>query len=529
MLLGSGGVPRYFPSFLANYNKDVLVIALSIAAIGFYIAYMVAEKIISFGSHRGANYLLLKSHKVTLFENQEGIARRGFQRYSSSLASSVFLFLVAVALFWLYPELLIFIAFYVAMAFLVVALLYSKVEKIKTGLDTAPGAIVTTLTNIGFLLAFAFMVGQFLAGDPPGLFVAIISLIMMRQGFSRITGIVNDLRGLYIQRFKLNALFFHGHVLVNEPKQHETNFWTLFRSPQLEEWLSNVLQGVVSRPIDELRIQWFKLGMSDIVALHVQVYGPDKNVHGAYLVKLYNANRSSLAKHEATLLAEDTNLPALKLLSVNEVEGFQCNVMQWNSEKRLSQKEFLRVRDRVSARLMSIEPEKKILSRFTRSRPLLWQRINTVMLERLHTVAELLGREHVDYLERLGKELEAIKCRLGELPLIIVNPDQEADLILKADNGKFVMIHWGRWALEPIGANWPTQTSQFEKLGSALEEAKSARPALHNVSIEDVNLSALMYAFEKMYARQNFVGALKLIPRILRCLDVAPETSRAST
>ncbi|WP_337133530.1 hypothetical protein, partial [Staphylococcus aureus] len=174
MLLGSTGVPRYFPTVFANYDRDVLVIVLSLAAIGFYLMYFVAEKLIVYGSRHGADLLLRRSHKITLFENQEGIASRGYQRYARSLASGVFLFLVASVIAWLYSELLLVLIVYVVLAFFTLAMLYAKGGKLRSGLDEAPGPIVNTATSIGFLLAFGFMVAQFLFGNPPGLLVAII-------------------------------------------------------------------------------------------------------------------------------------------------------------------------------------------------------------------------------------------------------------------------------------------------------------------------------------------------------------------
>lgn len=529
MLLGSDGVPPYFPSFLTGYKHDVLIVGLSLIAIGFYVVYLAAEKIIAFGSLRGASFLLKKSHKMTLFENQEEVANRGFQRYSRSLASSVFLLLVAAALAWLYSELLVFLLIYIALTFLVIAMLYAREGAVKDSLDAAPGPFITTATNIGFLLAFAFMVVQFLIGNPPGLFVAIISIILVRQGFSRITGVINDLMGLYAQRFKLNALFFHGHVLVSEPKKHEENFWPLFRSPQREDWVLKVLQNVVSQPIENLSIHWLQLGIPDIATFRVRVFDSSENLNSEYLVKLFNANRSSLAKHEATLLAESSNLPALTLLSVDEVQGLHCHVMQWRSAKKISTKEALEAKSNISDLLMAIEPDKKIISRFTRSRPVLWQRIDSAMWERLLTVAEMVGSQHVDRVERLCKEQDVIKRRLSELPLMIVNPDQAPDVFLKIGKDQVVMTHWGRWFLEPIGANWPIQSSQLDKLSDALDEAKITRHTLRNVRVEDVRLSALMYALEKLCARQDFIASLRLIPRILQCLESSPEPTMSSS
>lgn len=528
MLLGSTGIPRYFPASFANVDRDLLVMGLSLSAVGFYLLYFLAEKIISSSSNRGAALLLERSQKIALFENQEDVATRGYQRYSRSLAGSVFLFLVTMAMAWLYPELLIVLVGYIIAAFACLAILYGKGGKLKESLDEAPGRIITTATSIGFLLSFGFMVGQFLLGNPPGLLVAIISLILMRQGFSRITGLVNDLKGLYAQRFKLNALFFHGHVLVNEAKKHETNFWSLLQSPQREQWICDVLEDVVSQPVEKVKVHWWQLGGQDVAAFRVKSFDHEGTQVAEHLVKLFNTNRSSLAKHEATLLSGNTSLPTLPLLSVDEIEGLHCHVFEWVPAKKVPQKQVKAARQKMIEMLLSIEPDKNLVSQFKRSRPPLWQRVDDRMLERLRTVAEMLGGEHTSQVQLFGEQQNAIMSRLRELPLTLVNPDLRPNAFLKAENGELLMTHWGRWSLEPVGANWPVQPRQLEQLACALKEAKASRRALRNVRSEDAYLAALMFMLEKLYARQDFVEALKLIPRILTYLNIRPQSSKVT-
>ena len=528
MLLGSSGIPRYFPSSFANVDRDLLVILLSLSAIGFYFLHLLTERVIAFSADRGAKLLLERSQKIALFENQEEVAKRGYQRYSRSLAGSVFLVLVAIVLAWLYPELLAVLVGYSIVVFILLVVLYARQGSLKASLDEAPDRIVNTATSVGFLLAFGFMVTQFLLGTPPGLLVAIVSLILMRQGFSRITGVVNDLKGLYFQRFKLNALFFHGHVLVNETKKHETNFWSLLQSPQREQWLRDVLRDVSSRPVGSVKVHWWQLGGQDIAAFRVRSFDHEGARIAEHLVKLFNTKRSSLAKHEATLLSGSSVLPALPLLSVDDVEGLHCHVFEWISAKKVPLKQVQTARQQMVEMLLTVEPEKTLVSQFSRSRPPIWQRIDSRMLERLHTVAEMLGGDYASHVERFGEQQGVIMSRLRQLPLTVVNPDLGPDAFLKTENGELLLALWGRWSLEPVGANWPVPPKQLDRLGDALEEAKTSRRALRDVRSEDACLAALMFSLEKLYARQDFVTALKLIPRILACLETTPEASRAT-
>ena len=224
MLLGSTRIPGYFPSFFADIDRDSLIISLALLAVVFFLVHTVSEKLVIRGAEVGAERLLVKSQKMALFENQEEIAIQGFQRYSRILASSILVVMVMVALFWLYFDLFMVLSGYIFVSFFATIILFSTSRNIRSGLEESPGKFVGVVTNIGFLLAFGYMVVDFLWMSPPGLLVAVVSLILMRQGFVHISKVVNDLKGLRDQRLKLNALFFHGHVLVDEIRKHEVNY-----------------------------------------------------------------------------------------------------------------------------------------------------------------------------------------------------------------------------------------------------------------------------------------------------------------
>src|SRR5699024_1263303 len=46
LMLGSDGVPRYFPAFLTSLNRDVLIGVLTGGTIGFFIVHIISEKLI---------------------------------------------------------------------------------------------------------------------------------------------------------------------------------------------------------------------------------------------------------------------------------------------------------------------------------------------------------------------------------------------------------------------------------------------------------------------------------------------------
>lgn len=518
MLLGASGIPHYFPSFFEGLNKDMLVVSLSLLSIVFFVAHSVSEKVIQSGSNKGAERLLVNSQKMALFENQKEIAIQGFQRYSRGMASVILIALISAALFWLYLELFLVILLFFILCFALLVFLYAEKESVKKELDETPGRLVGVATNVGFLIAFAFIVSDFLWGSSPSLLVAVMSLILMRQGFSRISSMVGDVRGLYGQKLRLNALFFHGHVFSEESKKHELSFWSFLQRPYCEWWIREVLAGEEMQGLEVVKVKWLQVGISDMAFLIVTVSG-NSLYREDCLMKLFSSNQGAIARHEATLLASHNDLPALPLATVKNVQDLYCHVYNFGGKKKLPAEKLNEAKERVFVSLMEVSPDKDLVSRFNRSRPALWQRINGGMLERLSTVASMCDSESLQYVEEMDALLPCIKRTLEGLPLCYVNPDVGPNSIIEGDQGEFLVLHWGRWTLEPVGAGWPVNKKQLPRLSMMLAEARKKRKSLCEVTDDEIFLSALIFEFEKMILRQQFLPALKIIPDVISCVN----------
>ncbi|SHM82078.1 hypothetical protein SAMN05660971_03953 [Halomonas cupida] len=523
MLLGSTGIPRYFPSFFESVDRDVLVLSLGMLAIVFYLFHLISEKIITYGVGVGAGFLLRRSQKTILFESQDEVATQGYQRYSRSMASIILVLVISTGLSWTYSHLSLFLFLYIVLLVFIFSALYLGRGAVRKGLDEAPSKIVGFAANIGFLLAFMFMVWDFLWGSPPGLLVAVVSIILIRQGFSRITALVGDFKWLKDRKLKLNALFFHGHVLLDESKRHEKGFWALFDDPHREAWVRNVLEEVSSSFQEkEIELKWYHLGVQDVGAIVVKVFVADGE-HESYLVKVFAANRGGQAIHEATLLADDDALPSLGFVNAAQINGLKCNIYKMSDNFCIYQHGANSAKIKSLGLLMTVEPSIELVSRFSRSKPPLWQRVDGKMVERLRMVAELTGGEVSVNVKELHCQYGLIVSKLKALPVSVFNPDVTKGTVIEDDDGGIKMLHWGRWSLEPIGAGWPVATNQLELLGEALSEAKKVRTSMTNVCLKDVALAALMFEMEALCSRQKFLQALELIPDILSCLEVPLE------
>lgn len=522
MLLGSETVPHYFPNFLKVYSHDSLVIMLCGASVCFYLVYFLAEKVVSVGARHGALRLLAKSKKVVLFEKQDEIASHAYQRYSHSLANGVFVLMIAAFVAIFYPLLFLFLFGYLVLSFILLTFLHSLGGHFTEALNDTPGKVVNIVANIGFLSAFTYIVILFLFGYSPGLLVTMVSLVLMRQGSSRITAIVNGLKGLHKQRLKLNALFFHGHVFISSIGKEQGRFWSLLEQDALKELLVNFIPFKNQRSSEDLSIKWLSTGVGDVVFLFV-LAGHEKAAGGLekYLVKIFNSNRKSQAMHEATLLSEGVNVPAFSLSIVEDVQGFQCHILdvngfKWPAESKFLKKEFL-------INTLGVEPGSNIISRYRRSKEPLWCRINIDMLERLRLVSRLVDGGYDELIDEFLQKRDTFVDVLQKLPLTFVNPDIKKELLLLDNNDALVSLHWARWSLEPIGAGWPLSKNEVKNLKKALDIAKQKRPSIIDVSPEQAYIAALAYGLERYFMRQQFAIALELLVKIVAYLNKIEE------
>lgn len=512
ILLGSSTTPRYFPDMFLAMERQTLIIVLSSAAVVCYVIYLLAESLIRSVSGFGASQLQRRSEKMALFENQADVAVTAYQRYTQALASGVFIILALIILSNYYPALALLTLGYSAFAFVLFVILFNISTHVQELLYTKINPLMQITGGIGFLLGFAYLVADSLLWTPPGLIVAIISLLLVRQALNRGAALISDVSGLFRQRLKLNALFLHGHVLEHASTRQDTDYWTLLDKKRRDQWLSVLLDKHCGETVKVDESAWTQSGVANITALAV---------NSRYFVKIFNTGRRTQAIHEATLLTEieGGKLPALPLLGVDRIAGFNCHVFD---DYNGNSKSLLRIiKSEVRAilgMLWGIEPPASLVDRYQRSRLMLVQRLTDDMLIRLRWV--VVKNEHQAQATDMSDRLDEIKAILSSLPLCIHNPDVRVDTIAVRKDGASVVTHWGRWSLEPLGAGWPTREADLRAIPRMLATAAETRPSLRQVSPAHVRLAALMFSFDALYQAQSYHAALDLMPGILACLEV---------
>ncbi|MBW4933781.1 hypothetical protein [Marinobacter sp. F4206] len=370
--------------------------------------------------------------------------------------------------------------------------------------------------GVGFFIAFGFLVADFIVGSPPGLIVAIVAILLLRQMTNRVVSLVKDLAWLQKQKTKVDALFFHGKVLMPATKPEKT-IWPLIAREKREAVASAVYRELVDGADALQRITWHQTGIQDVAGLRFVSDGE------GYLLKIYGSRRKGQGLHEASLVSEAiTDLPAPEFLGTTVIQKFSCLLYRLPSGSYPSVRSFRSAELEVRRRLMSLRLPRDIVYRFERSQPMLWQRLGPQVCDQLYTAAASSTDDAC--IVALGNLLGNLQRILRSLPLTLVVPDIKEDQLWLPDDGSGPLVtHLGSWTVEPLGAGWPVRRSMLSRLENALKEQSSKKDTNAEVDPIHAELAALSYALDRECRRQRLNQALELLPeiyeRLARCTE----------
>lgn len=517
ILLGSDRIPGYFPALLHDYDRSALILALCTTAVVFFAFHLMAEGLIGKLCAYGARSLIASSRKLTLFENQEQTLSRAYQRFSGALASGVFISVASLGLIAVYPLQVLVVASYIAMAWGALALVHCFSSYFEGRTEQHLIQMIGVLANLGFFITFGCIVADILLGSKVSIFWAIFTLLLVRQVFRRCASLVIDLINLYTKRLQLNALLFHGHVYIGKGRAvGSSTLWSLAEPQAVRTWLPPLIERMMQRPATFLDFQILQTGTADVLQWKVSMRGDASEP--TYMVKLFGKSKSAFARHEASLFtAMNQGISPLPLLSlVDEVEGFHCHIFEWPIAKPVDPSMRKIVPVQLLSALFGLRPPSSLVALFSRSRPMLWQRLDDHLLLRLEFYASASGDRIV---ERWAEVLDEVKARLESMPLAVVTSDLSVDAMEIDQRSDLWASQWGRWTLEPLGAGWPINERSLPLLDAALIQAQRERPDLQHLHVNDVKLAALSFAFDKACQRQHYQTAVELLGPIVAAFE----------
>ncbi len=510
ILLGSERIPHYFPSSWATLDRNLLIGSLCLSALGCYLLHLLAERLIRLITAWGTQRLLLRSHKMALFDNQDELAQEAYLRFSRALAGSVFITLALAGLGYFYPAMALVLLAYVLLAWLVSWLLHAVSEGFRHKLESNLSGVLAIAAGLGFFVAFGYLVADFILWVPPSVIIGIVALLLSRQVTQRIAAMVGDLANLRRQQIKLDALFFHGKVLLPSLPGEKGKFWSLLAPVHRHEWLIPLIREFTSWQGGELDIRWQQSGVANVAVLLV------KTEIGQFLIKLYDTNRSTFAQHESTLMLESLpGLPALPFLGSTQVARLHCLLYAVKDGEFVSILAGKKMHKTMLASLLHVQPGDALTRRYMRSRPMLWQRLCSPVLQRIQVaIADARQQQQLD---DLLASLPQLTSLLQELPVWIFTIDTRPANIYQCVESGPVLLDWNRWSMEPVGAGWPV--ARLDDLAEVLEQARLGRKDLARVCVGHLELAALCAALEVACNAQRYSDALSVLPDLLNRLN----------
>ncbi|MCE9662537.1 hypothetical protein LY622_03700 [Halomonas sp. M5N1S17] len=520
ILIGSTGIPRYFPDSWAAFDRDVLVVTLSLATVFFYAVSLLSEKLLSYTAEKGAAGVVQGTNKLVLFTNQDEVASQAYQKLAAGLATGVLTIVIALLFAFIYPTFLFAALIYVLSASAFVSLMGRNAES-RNELQLKAATLSGLLSGIGFMFLFAFMVVDFLLWEGVGFIVAIISLLLSRQLLTRLDGVIKDAIWLSGKRLQVNAIFFTGHRLEKMP-EHSRNkkFWNFLSLSEGSESLLPVLSQIKGEELGEdaqIACRWTQSGLVDVLAFEVELKEPE-GVIERYLLKVFGKRQRKAAMSEADILSSATGhlLPVPELVYIGQIEGFDVHLFrlpEWCAPGRCAA---TKVQIEWLAKYWQVEPDRTLANRYQRSHPLLQHRLGVKMLERLAAVAG--DSDDKTSIAQTKDRFEDILEELNLLPLALINPGVPKDLSFVSETGELLQTHVGNWSLEPIGVGLPCADAWLPNLKDMLEEAGEKRDSLLSIPPERAHLCACCSAFEQHFNKQRYADAISLLPVILGCL-----------
>jgi hypothetical protein len=522
MLLGSDGMPRFMPPQLAVFERDDLIVGLSVVAVAFYALQALATKYINRVSENGAAKLLAKSEKIVLFENQNEIASEVYKKYAEALASFTFSLLGITVITFLYREAGLAILAGGLIVLSVITICWNTNTALKERIKEAMPALVGGLTNLVFFVVFVTIVVDFLYMDPPGFLVALIGIVLSRQIFSRVGVLIRNLHSLNQQKEKINSLFFRDHAFVPLEPEKTRSVWQFLDAPYLNGWVKSVLGKCLKGTQENPDIKWLQSGVRDVLFLDVSLPTQRKR----FLIKLFDKKRTAQAMHEATLLIDrPEHLPAPPLTLTTSLDGYHCHVFDITDCLKLKSIEVKDWLTNIKKALSLSRPSKAIEARYRRSRHTLPQRLNLDMFHRLRLVSE---RDTLKKIERFENLFPRLIMLLNEIPLAIQNPVNR-ELVFISGNNNPLLVSWEKWKLEPVGASWNTTRKELEQMEKAILKTKTSQNHYDSVCFDDIEISALATTIETEYSKQNYTQVIEIWDKIADSIERKNDNERNST
>lgn len=508
LLMGSPNTPNYFPLFMQSFSKESLILILSIISILFYLLHLFAQYMVNKNIKQGLVSLASKRSEAILFNNQDKIAFLGLERVTRVFSSLIFILLSWVLLGIIYYKVSLFLILYIPLIWLFFYVAYYFNPVYYSKLIKNINNTMKIIGGIGFLFTFIFIIMDTLYFNASNsIILMIIAFMLSRQVTNHYARVVLDITSLYKNQEKIDILFSSSSLPKEKKAIKNETFWNLCEKENRSEWIQTISKRYLAAENEDIiEIYWYPLEITDIVAFEVVI--KNKQID-RYIIKLFNHNRKKMSENETNILRSSTNIPSLTLVAITNVESYPCHIFKKGNKKNPLASKTMQIEMILREKILNLTLSKDLLKDYEKDHTYVWDRLDTTLINRIKMAA---NKNDQIYIESFEKELPALKNKLKNLPLRLVNNFAKSGNIFYENNADPVLLNWGNYAIEPLGAGWPTDNAYLDKLEILVKKNLS-------IQLNDIKLSIFTYQLYDLYKRQLYSNTFNTIQKILDILQ----------
>ncbi|XLY90016.1 hypothetical protein ACK8QS_09380 [Ectopseudomonas mendocina] len=536
ILLGSHGVPRYFPGVLAGVERERLILLLAAAAVVLYLAHLFMDFI-------GATLARKVSARIIEFELEEAaeerlqrVALNLYRRFIVVVGGATF-GLMVMLFFGVYrPATLVVIVSYFIVVMVLAELLFVCFPRLLEHALAQFARLIDILSASGFLLVFGSLVVSFLYGGQEGLLLGILALLLSRQMFSRLAMALKNLERLYRDREKAFAALLRPQGLSDELYQEDDDedvwspglldgglvasarpsgkvrsvrpYWDMVAPQKCGPLLTEMLAVVGATTV---AVKQLDAGLRGQLLLHVVGQNSDQ-ASAHFLFRLFHNNHAQAAMRAAELLSVYTGELAPSLLTTTVCNNYPAHLYRWPEDWSLvnDAQSIRECRERVFIDFGLWSVPHSLMHSGSRSG--LLERCSQELWLRCQAFSRWMDEETKSIVDEFVKSPGRLFSALSELPLRVYNPDVNIGHVYVSASG-FKVTYWGGWRLEPIGSGWPLELG-FSRLENVFNEMRGRCEELRSLSVLQVNLAALAFEFERLCDEGTYLLAFARLREI---------------
>lgn len=517
LLAASPEVPWYFRSFVDPDYWTEWVIFFSVAAIATYFITLGLDALSRKLAEIGSLDVLEGANDLAIIHDQRKQAHTFYDQICGIAASILFSITLLAVLPLLNREAFVAIAGMIVLSYLVSALFFGRTRpdgrprKVSMMLDEKLAGYLGTLSSIVFFSGFVVLLYPYLQGRGGNALLSILAILLLRQLLQHLSSAVQHAVATWKRRLEINPLIFAEHQLRAAESEKDRQLRTVFSRERREALVADVL-GQHGVQADELAVHWFDPVVPRVSLFDVLV--KSKKGDARYQMQIF----PGVGDHQ--LVSEDflfDLVPRADLMAPPMLARFHHDpyeIQLCASGEPINRRQFERLLPAIRQKIWQVRPPDSLVTAFSRSRPLLSQRVDAEALERMELAVDTLDDATIYH--RLQEMLPVLQRALDDIPLVIVNRDLgPRNVIELAGTDSCYVMSWGRWTLEPLGATLPNAFDRTE-MSDLLETLRRDRLDIRSdLTVDHLGLAQKLWVLEQSLARAAYREALAVAGTIV--------------